>query len=253
MTADQTVVEHVLAGALALLTEKPDATLDDLAAKVASAAEQPLHAETKPFPRLPEHTELTAEAQRALRQLPAIFGWTEIKDRRSLTKEELDKLTLEETVIALVATTLKARDEAIRETIRVHMDVTAEETGIAIPKAKLGPDGAVIVPATPRDQNGHYLLALPQDPNQVHVGPVIWSQEYSAPAPKPSESVLETLHKAGEIDRNDYNAVTVATRRLDVDKLRIFIRRYPERGLRLLRQITVTGTPKASLYLRKQS
>jgi hypothetical protein len=255
MTADQTEVEPVLAGALELLREKPDTDLSTLAAKVAAAAEEPALASqvAEAFPALPRHTELTDAVRRALAQIPALFGSVEIETRRSLTKKELDLITLEESVIALIATTLKARDEAIRETMRVHMDVDAEEKGIAIPKAKLGPDGEVIVAATPRDQNGHYLLAVPQDPHQVPVGSVIWSQEYSSSAAKPSDSLLGELHRKGDIDRPDYLAVTREVRVFDKDRASALIRQHPGRGLALLRKITVSGKVTASLYLRKQS
>jgi hypothetical protein len=254
MTTEQTTeVEPVLSGALALLTKKPNASLADLAAQVAVVEAVQPHAEAEPFPDLPKHTEASDTFRKALGQILKVFGSVEISTRRSLTQPELDKLTEEEAVIALIATTLKARDEAIRETIRVHMDVEAEEKGIAVPKDKLGPDGSVIVAATPRDQNGHYLLARSQDPHQVQVGPVLWSQEFSQPAPKPSLDMLEALLASGKISREEYLSVTRAERVLDEDKMRALIRKNPKSALALLRKITVTGAAKASLYLRKQS
>jgi hypothetical protein len=249
----QTEVEPVLAGVLALLRDKPDTKLTDLAAKVAVAETVQPTDVAAPFPDLPKPVAITDELKRALKHLPAVFGSVDLNTRRSLTQKELDELTLEESVIRLIASVLGPRQDAIKEIIRVHMDVKAEETGVAVPKAKLGPEGEVIVAATPRDQNGHYLLAGPQDPHQVAVGPVRWSQEYSADAAKPSLKVLEDLHKSGEISREDYLAVTRPERVLDESRLRTFIRKNPASGLALLRKITVTGKAKASLYLRKQS
>lgn len=253
MTTDQAEIEPVLAGALSLLREKPEADLETLAAKVAAAVAAPLHAEAEPFPALPQHTEPSEEFKRAIKQLLAVLNSVEVQTRRSLTQTEIDLLTLEESVISLIAATLKARDASLRETIRHHMDVAAEEAGIAVAKDKLGPDGQVIVAATPRDQNGHYLLAGPQQPHQVQAGPVSWSQEYSASAPVASQIVLDELLAKGEIERPYYMAITRAERVLDTDKLRAFIRKHPLTGLKILRKITVAGKPKASLYLRKQT
>jgi hypothetical protein len=147
-------LEAVLAGPLALLRGEPETSLEDLAAAVVTAAPAVVHAEAKPFPELPRHVELTTEVQRALGQVAKIFNGVEIKDRRSLTEDELILLTIEQSVIALVGATMAARLDVIKETVRVHMDVAAEEAGIAVPKAQISPAGEVIVAATPRDQKG---------------------------------------------------------------------------------------------------
>ena len=82
---------------------------------------------------------------------------------------------------------------------------------------------------------------------------MLWSQEFSQPAPAPSLDLLEALYTSGDITREEYLSVTRTERVLDEDKMRALIRKSPQAGLKLLRKITVTGAAKASLYLRKQS
>jgi hypothetical protein len=248
-----TDVEPVLAGALALLREKPEITLEDLAAQVAAAIPVTPAPVAKPFPALPNEAVLTEEVLAALKGLPKVWGSVVIKDRRSLTAEEITRITAERLIITQIGAALAARDKAIAETIRVHMDVAAEEAGVAVPKDQLAPDHTVIVAATPRDQNGHYLLAGSQKPHQVPAGPVAWSQEYSAAAPAPSDGELQAAYEAGDISRADYLAVTRQVRVFDPVAARAYIRKVPARGLAVLRRITVGGTPKSSLYLRKVS
>jgi hypothetical protein len=253
MTAQTAEIEPVIAGALELLREQPNTALDVLAAAVAIAPEAPVTAEAQPFPKLPKHIELTAEARAAMKVLAGVFNSVEIKERRSLTRDEIDKLTAEIGVIGQISAVLGPRVDAIKETIRVHMDVAAEEAGIAVPKDKTGPDGEVIVAATPRDQNGHYLLAGPKDPHQVASGTVAWSQEYSSGSAKPSDGELQAAYQKGEIDKDVYMAITRSARSFDQARFLAFLRRDPRRGLAALRRITKRGTPQSALYLRKQT
>jgi hypothetical protein len=254
MTTANTELEPVLAGALQLLRDKPDTTLETLAAQVASDLQRVPAPEAPPFPKLPKHVELTDEVKRALKRLPDMFNSVEPETRRPLAQAELDLLTLEQSVISTIGAALIARQEAIKETIRNHMDADAEAKGLAVPADKTDPaTGTVIVAATPRDQNGHYLLAGPKEPYQVQSGPVLWSQERSAPTPKASDGELQNAFRDGSVTREEYLAVSREVRVLDQEKTRAFIRKAPERGLALLRRITVGGKPKSSLYIREVS
>lgn len=245
-------LETVLAGPLALLRDKPDTSLDDLAAAVAVAPAVP-HAEAAPFPKLPKHIMLTAEVLDAISKLQDVFNSVEIKDRRSLAQTEIDLLTKEAATIGTVGTALAARLEVIKETMRVHMDVAAEEAGIAVPKDVLGPGGEVIVAATDRDQKGHYLLAKAQQPYQVPSAGVAWSQEFKNGSVGQSDALLTEAADAGEISREDYLAATREVRVFDAFKARELIRKSPAAGLALLRRITVTGRPSSSLTIRKNT
>jgi len=248
-----TDIEPVLAGALQLLRDKPEITLEDLAAEVAAAIPAKVSPEAQPFPALPRKVAIPGTFTAALQILLDMLNSVELDSRRSLAQTEVDLLTREKNVITAVGTVLAAREKAISEIIRVHMDVAAEEAGVAIPRDQAAPDGTVIVAATPRDQNGHYLLAGPQAPHQVQSGPVAWSQEYGASAPAPSDGELQAAFEGGEITAEDYNSVTRLVRVFDPIKARAYIRKSPARGLSVLRRITRGGTPRASLYLRKVS
>jgi hypothetical protein len=251
MTTPATDIEPVLAGVLQLLQEKPDLSLDALAEKVAAPGPAKPSPEAAPFPDLPGHAVLDGEALAVLKNLTKVFNSVEIDKRRALTEKEIVAITAERVMLSQLGAALAARDKIIAETMRVHMDVDAEESGRAVPKDKLGPDGEVIVAATPRDQHGHYLLAGPKEPYQVPAGAVKWSQEFSQSPPTPNDGVLQAAHKGGDIDREDYLAVTRETRVFDPERARAYIRKSPEKGLKVLRRIAVTGPAKSSLYLRK--
>ena len=182
------------------------------------------------------------------------FNSVELNVRRPLTQAEIDKLTAEQLVIALIAGPLGKRHEAIKEIIRVHMDARAEEDGIAVPKDKLGPDGEVIVAATPRDQNGHYLLGAPKQPYQVASGDMAWCQDYkNASAPAPSDAELQQAYEAADIERPVYLAITREVRVFDKAKFMLYLRKEPKKALAALRRITRTGSAQSALGLRKQS
>jgi len=247
-------LEPAITGALELLKTDPDAPLAKLAAQVAVTPEVPLAAEAQPFPELPKHVELTDEARQAMEGLIQFFNSVELNVRRPLTQAEIDKLTAEQLVIALIAGPLGKRHEAIKEIIRVHMDARAEEDGIAVPKDKLGPDGEVIVAATPRDQNGHYLLGAPKQPYQVASGDMAWCQDYkNASAPAPSDAELQQAYEAADIERPVYLAITREVRVFDKAKFMLYLRKEPKKALAALRRITRTGSAQSALGLRKQS
>lgn len=251
MTATEQEVETVLAGALKLLAVKPDAALDDLAAAVVPVPAHIASPVPAGFPDLPGNVNLTQEVRYALRQLPGVFNSVNIGERRSLTQDEVDAITAEAEVMRVIAPVLAGRLEVIKEMIRVHMDVTAEQGGHVASSDLIDPvSGEVIVPATLRDQNGHYLQAAPRQPHQVQSGNKAWSQEYVSGGTSVSGSALIKLYEDGEITRREYLAVTRETRVLDNDKFRAFIRKAPARGLGILRQITARRDPSASLYLR---
>jgi hypothetical protein len=245
-------LEPAIAGALELLKDKPETKLDDLAELVAVVEAVAVSAEAAPWPALPKHIELTEECRRAMDALPGVFGKVELGDkRRSLTAAELKLLTSEVTVIGLISKVLGPRLDAIKETIRVHMDVDAEERGVAVARQLADAGGTVIVAATPRDQSGHYLLAGPGKPHEIPVGSVVWQQQYSAGAAKPNDAELKAALDAGDIDRKTWLAITREVRKFDAVKFSAFLRKNPRDGLRVLRRITRKGRPQASLYLRE--
>jgi hypothetical protein len=246
-----TDVDQVLAGALALLDKKPGASVADLAAVVVPPpAVQPVP-QAAPFPAIPTPIAMTDEARVALRLLPKAFGSLSLTTRRSLSAAELQTLMAESALLAQIASVLSPRMEEIKEIVRVHMDVDAEERGLAHPVDTI--DSVDAVAATTRDHNGHYLLAAPKQPHQVPVpsAGLAWSQQYTSGSATPSLAQLEAALENGEITRAEYLACTREKRVLDEDNLKALINRKPGRGLAILRRITVRSAPNSSLNLRK--
>jgi hypothetical protein len=244
-------IEPVIAGAIRLLSDKPGITVADLAAAVVPPREADPAVPPADFPKLPKSIVLTETLKEALRKLPKIFGSVDIATRRTLTQDERTRLTEEAEVVRQLVTALTARKEAISEIMRVHMDVQAEIDHYAASRLAVAPGARYAALATPRDQNGHYLLATSGNPHQVQVGARAWSQEYSSGSAEPKGAELEALHAAGAITRPEYLALTREVRNLDTEKMSAFIRRNPARGLEILRKITRRSDPKSAMYLRE--
>jgi hypothetical protein len=230
----------------------PDATLNDVVAAIAASVDSGPLPEKIPFPALPKSVKLTPEAKVAMRDVAAYFALVELEQRRTLSDHELAQLGKEEAMILAIVGPLAKRAKAIREMVHHHMDVDAEERAIAVPKAVLGPNGEVIVPATPRDQHGHYLLAEAQRPHTVSVPDFNdeWQQQFSQGSPTVSYGNLEDMVDSGEIDKADYLAMTRQVRVVDEAKVWDFVRKNKARGLKILGKLVSKPAPSASMYRR---
>jgi hypothetical protein len=244
-----TELEPVAQGEILLVTGL-SFSLSDVADKITAPLPDPPFDEALPFPGLPKRVELTEHQRQSLGMVARVFGSLSLDSRRSLLSEELEDLALEADTLADLEGVLKDRREEIKEIIRVHMDVDAEEQGVAVPRPKLGPAGGKVVEATPRDRKGHYLLAEPSKPLEVHVGGFRkgWQQRFTSGSVALSAAALDELYEAGAIDRKEYLACTAEQRSLDEAKLHAFIRKNPVRGLGILRRITRRGPANSALY-----
>ena len=219
-------------------------------------APPPAPPERQPFPPLPGATVLTDEQEKAITALPQVFGFLHLTERRSLSGEELKNLAKEARMLAQAAKAITDRAEEIKEIVRHHSDVAAEEAGVAIPGPKMADDGVtVIVPATARDQKGHYLLARPQQPHRIEAPGFSdsWEQRYVSGGVSFAAATqdLKRLHDEEKITRPEFLGFTRAERVFDEDLARSYIRRNPVRGLQVLRAITRQAAPSASLYSPK--
>lgn len=200
-----------------------------------------------PFPALPKDVELTPAARAALAKVEDVFGSVSIKDRRSLTEAEVGRISDEAEVLAILEKALKARLEYIREVMRVHMDVAAEESNQAVPKARRG------VSPTPRTPKGHYLLATAQNAWEIAVGGFRkgWQQVYvpGKAVVAPSPDLLHDLREKDLITQREYLAMTRVARPFDPDKMLAFIRKNPSRGPAILRLLTTRDEPNAQVHL----
>lgn len=252
MTATTSDVEPLLAGALELLSRDPGIGLDELA--LALVPQEPVSlpvGEAKPFPKLPKAVDMTAGVLGALRRLPKIFGRIHITIRRALSQDEVDELMAEAVTIIEVKAALDGRLEEIKEIVRNHIDVTAEDKGIAFPADVTGPDGAVTRAASPRDKKGHYLLARPKNAYDVPAGPGInWSQQYTTGHTEPDDAMLQAAYAAAVITRDEYLGFTRQLRTFDPLTAQQWIRQHPERGLEILRLMTRQDPANSSLTIR---
>jgi hypothetical protein len=237
-----TALAQVAPGALARVKDAKPWTVADLADILAGPArELPGDA---PFPAPPTPVKFTDALRGALRSLPTVFGKVTPTERRKLEAAEITSLTNEINAIDEVAAQLAARRKAIQEAVRTHQDFKAEDQGLT-PRCNRIADGVA---------KGHYLIADPGDPYETAVDGYAdaWQQRYVKGKTSQSQDLLDALAAEGKITRQEYLACTRETRNLDEDKIKVLIRKNPQRGLEILAAITTRSAPGASLYAPKK-
>jgi hypothetical protein len=205
-----------------------------------------------PFPAPPTAVVLTDEVKAALGALPIIFGVVNMDERRALSPEEILMAKTEQDVVREVLAVLGGRDEAIKEMIRHTFDVNAEESGVAVPKVVRASNGKIIVPATPRDAKGHYILASKDKPECLPITGTNqqYSSEFRAGTLTISGPDLDALYKDGKVSREDYLSMTVERRVFDETRAKKAITDKPER-MGILRLISRRGAASTALNIRK--
>jgi hypothetical protein len=195
---------------------------------------------TKPFPAVPKTQDLTDSQKVALARVKDVFNSVTPTTRRALTKEEMASLFAEDMVLREIVEALIVRAEDIKEIVRHHKDVVAEKHEKADPES------------TPRDANGHYIMASKGNPNRTDVMGTdkSYSSEFRAGAITISGGDLTDLFDDGEISRSDYLAFTREARVFDESKATAAILAQPER-LNILERITHRGADGTSLFVRK--
>lgn len=173
------------------------------------------------FPKPPKEIELTPEVRKALKALPALFGQVQPQHRRKLDENEIQAIGEEYANIQTLLKLIGQREADIKEYVRTHQDVEAEEQGRAFAK-EVRRNGNVVAEATPRDAKGHYLLAKPKDPQKTEVpgGPLAFVNQYTSGKLTTDLEQLTRDYEAGELSREDYLAVTVAKRVVDPERLK---------------------------------
>lgn len=209
--------------------------------------------ETTPFPKIPGARELTEDLRELIASIPGVFSQVNLDERRTLKEHELVALRKEQKALDTVVKALDKRIEDIKEIVRTGMDADAEERGLAIPKA-IVKRGQTVEQATPRDKDGHYILAKGKGrPYRLPINNTgeVYSQEYRNGSVTVDGQKLMEMHERGEIPRDVMLAFTREARVLDEAKAAAYIRDHPEEGLEYLKAITTIGTPGTSLCVRK--
>jgi hypothetical protein len=166
-----------------------------------------------------------------------------------MTTEELAAIGVEYEAIQKVIKLLGTREGQIKEIVRTHQDVEAEEKNEAFP-FDVTRNGKVIIEATPRDASGHYLLSAKGKPNDLEIpGTTLkFSNQFSSGRTTENLGEIERMHLNGEIDETAYKAMTVVRRVPDADKVRSYVIRTGD--VSILSRIVKRGRDGQSMYLR---
>lgn len=201
------------------------------------------------MPAPPESVTITPEVRKALKTLSSVFGTTVIAERRTMTPEEIAAIGVEYEALKGVSDLLKRREEYVKEVVRIHQDVEAEEAGIAHPRA-IRHNGNVIAEATVRDPHGHYLLAAKGAPRDTPIPGtnLRFSVQFSSGRATEDLGAIQRAYEAGELDEATWKAVTVIQRVPTAEKVRAYVLRTGRTSL--LSMIVRKGRDSAALYLR---
>lgn len=189
------------------------------------------------LPPVPKHLKMTDEVRLAMSELGMRFGVVQPSTHRQLTRKEVEEITKEREVIDDIVDLLNKRREAISETMRTHMDLKAREAGL-------------VDDTTPRDKWGHYIAELSEEAEGLD-GNGVWVKTPSRGTPYVDAERMEALAADGVLPREDYLAMTRATRVFDQTKAMEYLRKNPIQGLKFMRLITARKMGSVSITYKK--
>lgn len=201
------------------------------------------------FPELPVPLTASREIKDALRTLSQTFNGVTVAERRTLTSDEVGAIGKEYEALQQVIKLIAKREEQVKEIVRTHQDVDAEEKGLAFSKDVLL-NGNLVATATERDKSGHYILASKGQPQETEIpgSTMKFSNQFSSGTVTEDLGAIERAYLLGEIDEATYKACTVTKRVPDAGKVRAYVLRTGDTGM--LTRIVKRGRNKSALYLR---
>jgi len=201
------------------------------------------------FPELPVPLTASKEIKDALRTLSQTFNGVVVTKRRALTEEETSSIGKEYEALQKVIKLIAEREEQVKEIIRTHQDVEAEQKGLAFAKDVVL-NGNVVAKATERDKNGHYILASKGSPQETEIpGTTLkFSNQFTSGRVTKNLGAIDEAYLNGEIDEKTYHACTVVKRVPDADKIRQYVLRTGDTSM--LARIVKRGRNGCSMYLR---
>lgn len=201
------------------------------------------------FPELPVPLTAPKEIRDALRTLSQTFNSITVTERRTLTDEEIAEIGKEYEAIQTVVKLIAKREEQVKEFVRTHQDVDAEEKGLAHPKDVVL-NGNVVAKATERDAKGHYILASKGHPQETEIPGMTlkFSNQFSSGAVTQDLGAIERAFLDGEIDEATYKACTVVKRVPDEERVKQYVLKTGDTSM--LTRIIKRGRNKSALYLR---
>lgn len=227
-----------------VLREKP---LKEVAQELLTVI--PIEEAPEGFPELPKPITATDKVRKALKVLATVFNKTIVTDRRTLSTEEIAAIGVEYEALKEAKALLVEREEQIKEIVRTHQDVEAEQNGQAFP-VDVRRNGNVIAKATPRDANGHYILAAKGEPVDTSIpGTTLrFSNQFSSGRVKEDLAWVDRAYAAAELDEDAYKAMTVVRRVPDADKIKSYVLKTGNTSI--LSRIVKKGRDSQALYLR---
>lgn len=224
-----------------------DATIDKVAEELLGAI--PQDAAPAEFPELPVPLTASKEIRDALRTLSQTFNGVTVTERRTLTEDEIAAIGKEYEALQKVLKLIGEREEQVKEIVRTHQDVDAEEKGLAHPKDVVL-NGNVVAKATERDAKGHYILAAKGSPQETEIPgtTVKFSNQFTSGRVTKDLGAIERAYLVGEIDEKAYRACTVVKRVPDADKVKQYVLRTGD--TEMLARIVKRGRNSSSMYLR---
>lgn len=154
-----------------------------------------------------------------------------VTERRALTQDEIDTLSIERERLDKLDKYIKSRKEAMRVMLMNHWDVEVEASGV---KADL-------------DDKRHYLTAEEAPRTD---GSKKWVRQLSEGSPSVTADDLRDVVSEDGFSHEDYLACTTQVRVLDEEKTLIHMRSNPEVVVEALRQAAQPGRRTASVYHR---
>jgi hypothetical protein len=201
------------------------------------------------FPPVPEPLEAGDEVRKALRTLSQTFNQVTVKERRTLASEELAAIGVEYEAAQKVLKLIEARMEIIKEYVRTHQDVEAEEQGVAFP-TDVTHNGNLLAKATPRDAKGHYILAEKGKPRDTQIPGTLlrFSNQFASGRTSESLARLVEAYEVGEISEDVWKQLTEVRRVPTLEKVKAYVLKTGETWP--LAKIYKKGRDGMSLYLR---
>jgi hypothetical protein len=201
------------------------------------------------FPPMPEVITASKEVRTALSTLSKTFQSVTPDSRRTLTTEEAAAIGTEYEALQKALKVLVSREEAIKEVVRTHQDVEAEEAGLAFPKDVIH-NGNLVAKATERDAKGHYILASKGTPQVTEIpgSTAKFSNQFASGRTTENLRAIQEMFDNGEIDEAAYKAMTVVKRVPDADKIRAYVLKTGK--VSILGRIVRRGRNSSALYLR---
>ncbi len=179
--------------------------------------------------RVPLPTAITPKQKDALERLELLFGTTAPEAVRTLTAFEIDCLMDERLTLDEVETMVKTRKADIRTIVLNHIDAeNSQDTD------------------SPRDKEGHILKESKLPPSSGQT----FSWEVSTRGGTLEASALKALDESGELDHDDYLAMTDQVRVVNEAKVMELLKKKPELIDKLAQAVSRTSRV-GSLYVRK--